>query len=115
MQPQPHFLFNTLNTIAEIVHDDADKADHMITSLSDLLRRALELGATQEISLDRELDLLARYLDIQKTLRRPPASQLACGGRGATGERSSSMLHRWSRTRFSTAFRHMPTPAASIS
>ncbi len=66
VQLQPHFLFNTLNTIAEIVHDDADKADHMITSLSDLLRRALELGATQEISLDRELDLLARYLDIQK-------------------------------------------------
>ncbi len=62
VQLQPHFLFNTLNTIAEIVHDDADKADHMITSLSDLLRRALELGATQEISLDR----LKRYLDIQK-------------------------------------------------
>ncbi|MGH9387446.1 MAG: sensor histidine kinase [Vicinamibacterales bacterium] len=66
VQLQPHFLFNTLNTIAEIVHEDADKADHMITSLSDLLRRALELGATQEISLDRELDLLSRYLDIQR-------------------------------------------------
>jgi signal transduction histidine kinase len=66
VQLQPHFLFNTLNTIAEIVHDDADKADHMITSLSDLLRRALELGASQEIPLDRELDLLKRYLDIQK-------------------------------------------------
>jgi two-component system, LytTR family, sensor kinase len=66
VQLQPHFLFNTLNTIAEIVHDDADKADHMITSLSDLLRRALELGATQEIPLDHELDLLKRYLDIQK-------------------------------------------------
>jgi two-component system LytT family sensor kinase len=67
VQLQPHFLFNTLNTIAEMVHDDADKADYMITSLSDLLRQALELGATQEISLDRELDLLSRYLDIQRT------------------------------------------------
>ncbi len=66
VQLQPHFLFNTLNTIAEIVHDDADKADAMITSLSDLLRQALELGATQEISFERELDLLTRYLDIQK-------------------------------------------------
>jgi two-component system, LytTR family, sensor kinase len=66
VQLQPHFLFNTLNTIAEIVHDDADKADHMITSLSDLLRQALELGTTQEIPLGRELDLLARYLDIQR-------------------------------------------------
>lgn len=67
VQLQPHFLFNTLNTIAEMVHEDADKADSMITSLSDLLRRALELGTTQEISLDRELDLLSRYLSIQKT------------------------------------------------
>lgn len=67
VQLQPHFLFNTLNTIAEIVHEDADKADSMITSLSDLLRRALELGTTQEISLDRELDLLSHYLSIQKT------------------------------------------------
>jgi LytS/YehU family sensor histidine kinase len=67
VQLQPHFLFNTLNTIAEMVHDDADKADYMITSLSDLLRQALELGATQEISFDRELDLLSRYLDIQRT------------------------------------------------
>ena len=67
VQLQPHFLFNTLNTIAEMVHDDADKADYMITSLSDLLRQALELGATQEIAFDRELDLLSRYLDIQRT------------------------------------------------
>ncbi len=66
LQLQPHFLFNTLNTIAEMVHDDADKADSMITSLSDLLRRALALGATQEIPLEHELDLLSRYLDIQR-------------------------------------------------
>jgi signal transduction histidine kinase len=66
MQLQPHFLFNTLNTIAELVHDDPDRADYMIAGLSDLLRRALDLGALQEIPLDTELDLLTRYLDIQK-------------------------------------------------
>ena len=66
MQLQPHFLFNTLNTIAEMVHDDPDKADTMITGLSDLLRRALDLGTAQEIPLADELDLLARYLDIQQ-------------------------------------------------
>ena len=66
VQLQPHFLFNTLNTIAEMVHHDADKADHMITSLSDLLRRALDLGPQQEISLGGEMDLLARYIDIQR-------------------------------------------------
>lgn len=65
MQLQPHFLFNTLNTIAELVHEDAEAADRMITGLSDLLRRALELGHAQEIPLAAELDLLSRYLDIQ--------------------------------------------------
>jgi two-component system LytT family sensor kinase len=66
VQLQPHFLFNTLNTIAEMVHHDAEKADYMVTSLSDLLRRALELGSAQEIPLEDELDLLSRYLDIQR-------------------------------------------------
>jgi two-component sensor histidine kinase len=66
LQLQPHFLFNTLNTIAEMVHEDPDKADYMITSLSNLLRRALDLGTTQEISFDRELHLLDQYLEIQK-------------------------------------------------
>jgi two-component system LytT family sensor kinase len=66
MQLQPHFLFNTLNTIAELVHGDPDAADYMITGLSDLLRRTLELGPTQEIPLHAELDLLGLYLDIQK-------------------------------------------------
>lgn len=66
MQLQPHFLFNTLNTIAELFHEDPDAADYIITGLSDLLRRTLELGPTQEIPLHAELDLLGRYLDIQK-------------------------------------------------
>jgi len=66
MQLQPHFLFNTLNTIAELVHDDPDAADYMITGLSDLLRRTLEIGPAQEIALASELELLDRYLDIQK-------------------------------------------------
>src|SRR5262245_34369336 len=66
VQLQPHFLFNTLNTIAEMIHHDAEKADYMVTSLSDLLRRALELGSAQEIPLQDELDLLSRYLDIQR-------------------------------------------------
>lgn len=66
MQLQPHFLFNTLNTIAELVHEDAEAADRMIAGLSDLLRRSLELGEIQEITLDEELDVLALYLGIQR-------------------------------------------------
>jgi two-component system, LytTR family, sensor kinase len=67
MQLQPHFLFNTLNTIAEMVHEDPAKADAMIAGLSDLLRRTLDLGATQDVPLGDELDLVMRYVDIQRT------------------------------------------------
>jgi signal transduction histidine kinase len=67
MQLQPHFLFNTLNTIAEMVHEDPDKADAMIAGLSDLLRRTLDLETTLGIPLRDELDLVSRYLDIQRS------------------------------------------------
>jgi signal transduction histidine kinase len=66
MQLQPHFLFNTLNAIAELVHEDPDAADRMIAGLSELLRRTLELGVAPEVPLHAELDLLAEYLALQK-------------------------------------------------
>jgi two-component sensor histidine kinase len=66
MQLQPHFLFNTLNTIAELVHHDPDVADDMIVGLSELLRLTLQLENRQQITLGEELDLLSKYLDIQR-------------------------------------------------
>jgi len=64
LQLQPHFLFNTLNAIATLVHRDANAADEMITNLGDLLR--LVLAATQpEVPLRRELELVDRYLAIE--------------------------------------------------
>lgn len=66
MQLQPHFLFNTLNAISTLVHRDPDKADEMITQLSELLRMTLDHGGAQEVTLEEELDFLQRYLDIQQ-------------------------------------------------
>ena len=66
MQLHPHFLFNTLHTISELVHEDPETADAMIAGLSDLLREALASGHAREVPLARELDLLDRYLDIQR-------------------------------------------------
>ena len=66
MQLQPHFLFNTLNTIAELVHDDPEAADRMIAGLSDLLRRTLDLKDAHEVPLDEELRVLDLYLDLQR-------------------------------------------------
>jgi two-component sensor histidine kinase len=66
MQLHPHFLFNTLHAISELVHEDPETADRMITALSDLLRDSLVSGDVQEVPLDRELSLLDRYLEIQR-------------------------------------------------
>lgn len=67
MQLQPHFLFNTLNTISELVHRDPKIADRTISRLGDLLRLALETENSPEVSLKEELEFLQKYLDIEKT------------------------------------------------
>ncbi|MDQ3323690.1 MAG: histidine kinase [Acidobacteriota bacterium] len=67
MQLQPHFLFNTLNTISELVHRDPQAADRTIARLGDLLRLALETEHLPEVSLRQELEFLGKYLEIEKT------------------------------------------------
>jgi len=62
---EPHFFFNTLNSISSLIHSNPDKADEMITQLSDLLRQVLARSETQQIRLDEELELLREYLAIQ--------------------------------------------------
>jgi sensor histidine kinase YesM len=67
MQLHPHFLFNTLNSIATLIHKDPDAADRMTARLSDLLRLSLENVGVQEVPLAQELEFLERYLDIERT------------------------------------------------
>ena len=66
MQLQPHFLFNTLNTISSLVHEDPKVADDMISSLSQFLRTTLDVSSKNEIPLRQELEFLDRYLEIQQ-------------------------------------------------
>ena len=66
-QLNPHFLFNTLNTVSSLVHEDPRGADRVIARLSDMLRSSLQNENRQEISLREELDLLVPYLDIERT------------------------------------------------
>lgn len=63
---QPHFLFNTLNSVSELMHQDVEAADRMITRLSDLLRLVLEEEHMHMIPLQKELYYLDFYLDIEK-------------------------------------------------
>jgi two-component sensor histidine kinase len=67
MQLHPHFLFNTLHTIAGLVRsDEKQSAVNMISGLSDLLRHALESAGKQEVTLEEEVKFIELYLDIQK-------------------------------------------------
>ena len=51
----PHFLFNTLQGISTLMHRDVEKADAMLSRLSDLLRRTFQWSERQEVSLGEEL------------------------------------------------------------
>jgi two-component system LytT family sensor kinase len=63
-QLRPHFLFNTLNTIAGLIHKAPDKADAVLTMLSDLLRFSLETSTKAQVALERELEFTEKYLAI---------------------------------------------------
>jgi len=65
-QLQPHFLFNTLNTISVLTSENPARANRMILLLSDLLRQTLESSQADEVTLKHELDLLRAYLEIQR-------------------------------------------------
>lgn len=66
LQLQPHFLFNSLNALATLIHKDPDKADDMVCQLSILLRGVLEEKESNEVPFSRELELLRAYLAIEK-------------------------------------------------
>jgi two-component system, LytTR family, sensor kinase len=65
-QLDPHFLFNTLHAISSLVERDPRGVRKMITRLSELLRHTLEGPADQEVPLDKELELLRRYVEIME-------------------------------------------------
>ena len=67
-QLQPHFLFNTLNVISELIHEDPERADGMIGRLGDLLRDSMSGAAAEEggVPLERELATLRAYVELQQ-------------------------------------------------
>jgi hypothetical protein len=65
-QLNPHFLFNSLNSINALVGSDPEGARRMCEGLGDFLRRTLALGARDSVTLSEELMLVERYLDIEQ-------------------------------------------------
>jgi signal transduction histidine kinase len=64
-QLQSHFLFNTLNDAAELVHVDPDAADEVITRLSEFLRGALVHTREEVVALRQEVTFIRAYIEIQ--------------------------------------------------
>ncbi len=64
VQINPHFRFNSLNSINSLIFADPDKAQEMVLELSDFLRYTVRRDNYEEVSLKDELDNIRKYLDI---------------------------------------------------
>jgi sensor histidine kinase YesM len=65
-QMQPHFLFNSLNSISALIGNQPEKARHMIQQLSDFFRGTVKKDDQQWSTLEEEIQYLKLYLDIEK-------------------------------------------------
>ena len=65
-QLNPHFLFNALHSMAELVHSDPKLAEQLLVRLGELLRQVLQSSARQEVTLAEELEFIRGYLDIEQ-------------------------------------------------
>ncbi len=65
MQINPHFLFNTMNSISSLMYSDVRAADRMMEQLCSLLRVSLERGPKQLICLQEEMEFIEMYLSLQ--------------------------------------------------
>lgn len=65
-QLNPHFLFNTLNSISSLIEEDGYKAQHMIGNLGDLLREVLLIKDENMVTVRKEIGILNKYLEIMQ-------------------------------------------------
>jgi two-component system, LytTR family, sensor kinase len=66
MQIHPHFLFNSLNSIMELIHQNQERAVELLFCLEEFLRMTLVTQEVQDVPLRKELDFVECYLDMQK-------------------------------------------------
>ena len=66
-QLNPHFMFNSLNTISAYIHSNPDLADEVLHELADILRYSLDTGEASSVSLQQEVAIIKKYLNIEKS------------------------------------------------
>lgn len=62
----PHFLFNTINSVSALIHDEPRRAERMLNQMADLLRFSLDSAHRGLVPLARELRIVEDYLEIEK-------------------------------------------------
>lgn len=62
----PHFLFNTINSVSSLIHDDPKRAEKLLSQMADLLRFSLDSAHTGLVPLEREIKIVEDYLAIEK-------------------------------------------------
>jgi len=65
-QLNPHFMFNSLNTISAYIHSNPDLADEVLHELADILRYSLDTGEASSVPLQQEIAIINKYLNIEK-------------------------------------------------
>ncbi len=68
-QVNPHFLFNTINSVYVLINQDPDKASETLIKLSDLLRAQLYDFGKEKISIDEEINYLKNYIELERMRR----------------------------------------------
>ncbi len=63
-QVQPHFLFNTLNLVSSVMHEDVERADRILAELADLLRQSMSAARVAEHTLAQEMRWVEPFLSI---------------------------------------------------
>jgi two-component system sensor histidine kinase AlgZ len=64
---QPHFLFNTINSVSSLIHEDPVKAEQLLSRMAALLRFSLDSTRAGLVPLEQELRVVKDYLEIEKT------------------------------------------------
>jgi two-component system, LytTR family, sensor histidine kinase AlgZ len=91
-QLNPHFLFNSLNSVSALTASDPAAARHMCLLLADFLRDTLRLGAEQQISVQEEFTVLKRYLAIEQVRLGSRLRVICQGSESALIERIPALL-----------------------
>jgi Histidine kinase len=111
-QINPHFLFNTLNSIYAMAIDKSDATADAIVKLSGMMRYVLNESGQEYVSLQKEMDYLSDYIDLQRTrLGDTVALQFAVSG-DTLGKRIAPLLLI---SFIENAFKHGLNPEADAS